>query len=157
MNWISQSYVPFYKTLLRRLKPKIVCEWGPGPNTELALLFGATVTTVEQDLQWMPQEQEKLVRLHIQTNDPLYIRPCDFASVDLFFVDSRRRSECVEQIFSGCKKNAVVCLHDCQRSRYKKAMSLFQHIAFYGKGDFCAMSKSKASLDKANTPKKLFC
>ena len=158
------SYVPFYHEILIANRPKLVFEWGPGPNTDLALKYGASVTTVEQNLKWMPKPKPNLTCLHISTKDPSYTNPVSFKDFDVFFVDSRRRAECIINAFKECKDTAIVCLHDAERSWYRKAINLFPYKKFYknkpgskwirsGDGHdgsrtlFCVMSKSKMRLN----------
>ncbi len=67
------------------------------------------------------------------------------ANSDLFFVDSRRRAQCLRAIYSLRRQNPelVVCLHDAQRSRYHQALALFEYVQFFSRG-FATATNSKA-------------
>lgn len=136
------SYECLYAQVLQRVKPKIVCEWGPGLNTKMALDSGATVFTIEHNPRYVPKPHANLVILQIDVEDPLYIHPFNFENVDIFFIDARRRNECMECIASESKLDAVVVLHDSKRDRYAKGMSLFPYKIDDGSGT-CILSRSK--------------
>jgi hypothetical protein len=142
------SYVgPYYK-LLEIVQPEIVMEWGPGTNTRMALELESVkrVISVEQDKKWIPNlDMKRQYAVHVRVDSMYYTgEKVDFfggKDADIFFVDSRRRAECIEAVHRHCKLEAVLCLHDAQRSRYHEALDLFPFVHFPIDG-FAIASKS---------------
>ena len=124
------TYAPYYQALLNIIKPAKVHEWGPGPNTQMALDSGAWVTAVESDREWLPKgTHERFSCIWIPTSHPLYTstwQTTDTAQTELFFVDGRRRGECLNAI--PFNSTAIACLHDAQRLRYQEPMSRFPFV-----------------------------
>ena len=124
----THSYIKLYANILDTVRPKLVLEWGPGPNTTMAIQSGAIVVSVEQKQQYILPPAYNYIPMLIPVADARYVRPCDFAVFDLFFVDSRRRQEILVNIRSVKKMEALVILHDSQRVRYQQAISLYDVI-----------------------------
>ena len=130
------SFGPYYQKLLEKVNPTKIFEWGPGLNTELALLFTQNIVSVEDVKKWMPDRLLKgqaIIFTRIDTED--YVQSVrHYADADIFFVDARRRSECLELVHKVKKPSAYVCLHDAQRGRYHNALSLYSEVEFPHKG-----------------------
>ncbi len=128
-----RSYAPDYAKLLGIFRPQQVFEWGPGTNTQMALAAGAEVFAIEPVLRWvspLPLDNPKLAVLITPTTSPLYMSLHGREGSDLFFVDSRRRAECLDLIRAQAKPEALVCLHDAQRTRYNAALRRFKNVIF---------------------------
>lgn len=135
------SYRKFYSKVLKAVKPKKVLEWGPGANTRMAISFGAEVTTIEQNPKWNPKFVHKnLTVVNTPVESSEYVSLIFEKDWDLLFVDSRRRQEILQEASSI--KEIVVCLHDAQRYRYRKAIEKFEYIRFIHRG-FCVVTNSK--------------
>jgi hypothetical protein len=146
----THSYAPFYKEVLRTIQPARVYEWGPGLNTEMALQLPTTkeVTSVEQEPKWIPKNLlRRQIILHQRADSLYYTRVLGAGAYNLFFVDSRRRAECLEVVRHGCSEAAVVCLHDAQRARYHEALAKFPYVHFPHKG-FALATKSEAVYER---------
>lgn len=159
-----QSYVPYYKQVLDLLQPRGVYEWGPGKNTQMALDMDCVqnVVSVEQEKRWIPDiHYKRQTVLYMQTGSEYYTKgyPGMFEShlFDLFFVDSRRRAECIDAVYEYTRGGptlprthlpvpAVLCLHDAQRSRYHKALGRFEYVFFPHKG-FAVATNHKQKFD----------
>jgi len=136
-----QSYVDVYADLIRTLRPQLVLEWGPGRNTIMALQSGARVVSIESEKRWIPDgANQRWTCILAQERSPDYLRLWGCDDADIFFVDGRRRSECLAALHLMCKPSAVVCLHDAQRIRYQKALGLFDFVEFRHRG-FAVASK----------------
>lgn len=126
------SYATHYSEIIDRYRPSIVVEWGPGLNTELALATPIKqVVSVEHQEKYIYRgtDQRCSQRL-VQVDSFEYISPREISEADLFFVDGRRRAECLIQIFKKAKPGAIVCVHDAQRARYIPALQLFDNVKF---------------------------
>ena len=140
------SYLDPYREVIELFKPSSVLEWGPGLNTYLALLSGAFVYSIEQEIQFVPKTSSKNYKFLVT---PIwsseYIKlPKNFL-FDMFFVDSRRRSECIEFVYENCKYSDILCVHDAQRERYHISLRKFPYVKFLNRG-FCLASKNKRIL-----------
>lgn len=126
------SYAHHYRAVLAKRRPRTVVEWGPGLNTQLALDAGAQqVVSVEHQQAYLYQgDCERVESRLCALNSKDYVSPPHLDSADLFFVDGRRRVECLMQICRHAKPSAVICLHDAQRRRYFEALQLFEHVRF---------------------------
>ena len=119
------SYVPYYKAVLEILKPNNVMEWGPGLNTQMALDVGASVTSVEHDKEWIPSSgHPRFACIWVPEDHESYTKL--WSPADLYFVDGRRREECLEVICH--KSSGIVCLHDAQRKRYQDSLNKFKYV-----------------------------
>ena len=119
------TYAPYYKAVLDILKPKTVMEWGPGPNTQMALDTGASVTSVEHDRDWLPKGgHPKFACIWIPEDHKDYARL--WSPAELYFVDGRRREECLQGIRHN--SSGIVCLHDAQRRRYQDVLNKFKYV-----------------------------
>ena len=121
-----QDYEPVYKKVLEVVKPDVVYEWGPGKNTQMALDWGARVHSVEQDPKYLVSPHAFLIQYLMPVEHNLYARPRE-KGVDLYFVDSRRRAECIEGAI-WASRDAVLVLHDAQRRRYWGALARYDFI-----------------------------
>jgi hypothetical protein len=139
------SYLKHYSKLLPALSPERVFEWGPGLNTQVATGLPSVrrIVSVEQDKRWIPDKlcpSQQI--LNVKPSSPWYVHLWDMRDADVFFVDSRRRAECISLVHKQATKDtAVVCLHDAQRCRYHEALALFEFVHFYEKG-FAAATRS---------------
>jgi hypothetical protein len=137
-----QTYAPFYAALVRLFRPETVFEWGPGLNTAMALDAGARVTAIESSRDWIPKGTHgKFACIWVPENDPRYISTWGESKADLFFVDGRKRADCIRTVYDECKEGAILCLHDAQRKRYFWALNRFDYVHFLDRG-FAVASKS---------------
>jgi hypothetical protein len=135
-----------YRQLLTLLAPGKVLEWGPGPNTRLALAAGATVVTREFDRRWVPADHPPGLRVElVDWRASGWTALGADRDADVFFIDSRRRSDCLAAVFDQASPHALACLHDAQRRRYHSALSRFGHVYFPDPG-FAIASRSPALL-----------
>jgi hypothetical protein len=134
------SYIPHYTTVLDTYKPKRVLEWGPGVNTIMAKNAGCEVWSIEHDKRYMPRFKERHHPILIDLNSDNYITIPNMVDYDLFFVDGRRRAECIESVWQNASVTAICCVHDAQRARYRNAIDLFNYQKFFNDG-FCILSK----------------
>jgi hypothetical protein len=108
----------------------------------MAIESGAKVVAVEQNSKYVPNlPSEKFTVRIIPVNDPRYVLLDGSCNADLYFVDSRRRAECIASVFNSCSDKAVLCLHDAQRARYHAALKQFPYVKFLTR-TFCVASKS---------------
>jgi len=137
------SYEAQYRKIFTTLNISSVLEWGPGLNTEIAIENGSRVFSKEHDGKWIPTNISSTLWSHglYDVGTPDYIEVMS-GEWDLYFVDGRRRSECLESVFKCCKESALVCLHDAQRPRYHDALSLFKKV-FYVDPGFAVATKSE--------------
>ena len=147
-----RSYAPHYARVLEIVRPRQVFEWGPGPNTRMALAAGAKVFAIEPVLRWvspLPLDDPNLAVLVTPTTSPFYLNLHGREDSDVFFVDSRRRAECLDLIREQAKPEAIVCLHDAQRSRYNAALRRFANVTYL---DRCFAIASMSELPTALCP-----
>src|SRR5262249_49947120 len=111
----QHPFEPCYRRLLTIARPRKVLEWGPGLNTRLALEAGAEVVSRESDANWGGPEWTDLG---------------PDRDAELFFVNSRRRSDCLAAVLAQGSPDSLVCLHDAQRRRYHPALARFGHVFF---------------------------
>ncbi len=140
------SYRDRYRQLLSIVKPTKVFEWGPGLNTRLALEAGAEVVSREFDPNWVPDlRHPKLTVDLVDWKGPRWTGLGPDRDAELFFVDSRRRSDCLAAVLTQGPPDALVCLHDAQRRRYHPALCRFGHV-FFALPGFAIASRSRALL-----------
>ncbi len=128
-----RSYAPHYARLLEITRARQVFEWGPGPNTRMALAAGAKVFAIEPVLRWvspLPLDDPNLAVLVTPTISPFYLSLHGHEDSDMFFVDSRRRAECLDLVREQAKPEAIICLHDAQRVRYNAALRRFANVTY---------------------------
>lgn len=144
---LIHSFHQSFEHVLQAVKPKRVFEWGPGLNTSLAIDSGAYVTTVDSMFRWVPRGlPDGMLSVHVvPVKSAWYVKLYGESNADLFFVDGRRRSECLRLVRAACREDAVVCLHDAQRERYHEALRLFENVVFIERG-LALASKSDAVL-----------
>jgi len=122
------SYKKSYKQVLDIVRPVFVFEWGPGPNSIMAMDMPECkyVVSVEQDKKWIPDlNNDKHAVIHTRTSSPMYPSLFGCENFDIFFIDSRRRGDCIYRVYMDCKDSAVICLHDAQRKRYHADLARF--------------------------------
>jgi hypothetical protein len=140
------SYSASYRRLLEITRPVKVFEWGPGPNTQLALEVGARVVSRECDPKWVPGARAPELALEVM--DCTGSRWVDLGSdrdAEVFFIDSRRRVDCLAAVLAQATPEALVCLHDAQRRRYHSALAAFGYV-FFAEPGFAIASRSPAVL-----------
>ena len=140
----THSYVPYYEKIINLIKPVNVFEWGPGKNTDIALQTESLkkIVSVEQDKRWIPTiSDSRSCIIYCSQDSDFYVKGFENYWVenkfDLFFIDSRKRSECLETVYNYSLEHnlsTIVCLHDAQRERYRKALSKFRYVYFLHKG-----------------------
>ena len=140
----THSYIPYYQKLLDYINPVNIFEWGPGKNTEIALRKESVkkIISIEQDKKWIPDIVDKRsCIIHCKVESDFYVN--GFVELwkgnkfDLFFIDSRKRSECLNAVYDysiNYNPSIIVCLHDAQRSRYKECLFKFKYVHFLHKG-----------------------
>ncbi|HJZ56407.1 MAG TPA: hypothetical protein VKE74_15690, partial [Gemmataceae bacterium] len=137
------SYVDRYRQLLSIAKPRKVLEWGPGLNTRLALEAGAEVVSREFAPEWVPDlRHPKLTVDLMDWRGPRWTDLGPDRDAELFFIDSRRRSDCLAAVLAQASPNSLVCLHDAQRRRYHPALAGFGYVSFVMPG-FAIASRSR--------------
>lgn len=130
------SYEDAYRKVLDFLRPDKILEWGPGLNTKMGLEYGADVYSIEYQKKYVPTNiaSDKWEYGLIPKNDDAFVQfPEGRKDWDVYFVDSRRRQECITLALQG-KEDAVVCLHDAQRERYHPYLGQFKYVKFLDKG-----------------------
>jgi hypothetical protein len=137
-----------YARVLSELKPKRILEWGPGENTLMGLRAGAHVYSIEQDPSYIPYISPTAPfqsAVH-PVASPLYIDLHGRNDADLYFVDSRRRLDCIRAArLHGTTPDRVLCLHDAQRLRYHAALREWHYVRFLELG-FCVASMTERAL-----------
>jgi hypothetical protein len=121
------SYRADYDRLLCALRPQLVVEWGPGPNTQMALAVGAEVFSIEHDSQWMPKDVSPRLTVLLAPKDAnhYFFFPTE---ADAYFIDGRNRARCLELVYDRARPDAVVCLHDAQRQAYRQMLLRFPYV-----------------------------
>jgi FkbM family methyltransferase len=133
------SYFKYYKEILDNYKPSHILEWGPGLNTKMAIERNINVDSIEFNHKYVSNINSNLLHSDlIDINSPNFINIPDRNKYDLFFVDSRRRNECLQACFEY-DFECIVCLHDAQRERYHNVLKQFKYVIFLNKG-FCVAS-----------------
>lgn len=117
----------------------------------MALDAGAAVLAIEPSPEWaeliVPHDRLRLVVADTSSDNYLSLHGWDDA--DLFFIDCRRRAECLDLVRTAAKPTAVVCLHDAQRSRYQEAIRRYKM--------FCKPTDYFCVLSMANKLVRSFC
>jgi len=134
-----------YAIILKLMRPKRVFEWGPGLSTEMALDAKAEVFTVSDRWDYVPRQHRigKGFTAYVHKPDtPEYVSMHDQVNIDIYFIDGRRRAECLKLAHQWSTDKSIVLLHDAQRIRYHKALELFPHVHFIDRS-FAAASKSE--------------
>lgn len=142
------SYLKPYCRLIDIVSPRSVFEWGPGENTRIALKSGASVVSVEQQVQWVPNiHHEKWVCILAPVSSPSYLSfVADYPNSDIYFTDSRRRTDCLRAIRDHCAKSeSIIVVHDAQRKRYQEELLKFKYVIFVQKG--LALASNSESLE----------
>jgi hypothetical protein len=140
------SYRDCYRRLLTIARPRKVLEWGPGLNTRLALEAGAEVISREFDPKWVPDcPHPKHTAELVDWQSSRWTDLGHDRDAELFFIDSRRRSDCLEAVLAQAPAESLVCLHDAQRRRYHAALAWFEHVLFAMPG-FAIASRSRLLL-----------
>ncbi len=138
------SYLEHYTRAIDFVRPKKVLEWGPGQNTTIAISAGASVVSIEPDERWLLPGQERHAQLVIAVDDPTYIKPEGHWDSDFYFVDSRRRSECIRSVHRNAEKtDHVLCLHDAQRRRYHAALRVYRYVRYLDVGTAVASDSDR--------------
>lgn len=131
------SYIPHYQKILECLNPKKIFEWGPGLNTKLGLATPSveSIIAIEQDPKWIPEiEDSRFQVFTVPEHEPNYVHLQGHEDADIFFIDSRRRAECLDLVRMQASSQAVICLHDAQRHRYHEALAKFGAVKFFDVG-----------------------
>jgi Glycosyltransferase sugar-binding region containing DXD motif len=142
------SYERAYRLVLQAAQPRKVFEWGPGLNTRMALAAGAAVTSYEFSERWLPTFSDpRLTVVQVSVEGQGWVDLGKNADADVFFIDSRRRSDCLDAVFHAAKTTALACLHDAQRRRYHEALARFPFVWFIEPG-FALASRSLDRLEQ---------
>ena len=168
----TRDFEEDYIALVKKLKPKKVVEWGPGlgidtsfknkgeyGNTQIVLdNSNAEIISIEHQKQYLPKKNIKRLDVRFVENidTPDYINiPEGWEDADLFFVDARNRSQCLDYIKENAtKRNYVACIHDAERAWYKDAIHRFKYVLYTNDEQrFCIMTNNK---QKFNQIKKIF-
>lgn len=146
------SFVPYYQKLLGWLRPARVFEWGPGLSTNMALAAGADVLSIEPVQEWADkiEPHPRLKLIVASTDSPDYLGLHGWEDADVFFVDCRRRAECLDLVRTRAKKTAVVCLHDAQRFRYQEAVLRYK-LVWRPDPSFCVLSMGRKPIPSLMT------
>lgn len=131
------DFIPTYRRVLQYYRPRWVYEWGPGISTAMALGAGASVWAVEHDERYATQIApipDVYTCDHIELDDDAYVVPQDLEA-DIYFVDGRRRAECVVNVaLMAIGRRSILCLHDAQRERYQYALGHWKYVKFLTRG-----------------------
>lgn len=145
----SRSRDPYGSFPILKSRWKVV-EWGPGKNTEMAMLCGAQVLSIEHSKQWIPSFGDLMgntvTYIYTPIESLLYRDFSEMEDADLFFVDGLKRTQCLINIARRCKSEAVVCLHDAQREDYWEGLYKFRFVKFM-EWSFAVASHSDKILD----------
>jgi len=143
------SFVPMYTKILNKFDPTTVFEWGPGLNTMLALYTDSIqrIVSIEFDARWIKHYDERLASVIVPIESEMYTTFFGLEDIDLYFVDSRRRADCLLACFVNAKDEALICLHDAGRISYHSALSEFPHVHFFDAG-FAVATKSSKIYDR---------
>lgn len=131
------SFVDHYRRLLRRVRPRRILEWGPGESTRVALASPGLeqIVSIEHNPKWLPSIRDARWRVVLaRAEKPEYVDLHGLDDADLFFIDARRRIECLELTREKARPGAAVCLHDAQRERYHQALARFERVEFLAFG-----------------------
>lgn len=130
------SFAEPYAALLQVIQPAVVFEWGPGESTRLALESGARVFAIEPSPEWAARvpAHPRLTLLVAPVDSPGYLDLHGHRDADLYFIDCRRRAECLDLVRLSASPTAIVCLHDAQRYRYQAALRRFPHVQYLERG-----------------------
>jgi len=140
---LFSSYLEPYQKLLEALEPKKVFEWGTGENTKLALKTGARVISVEHSKDVLLDPEPNLVQILVDVDDDIYPTLHGYDDCDIYFVDARRRLECIQYVREhATKSDHLVYLHDAQRQRYHSALKLYNYVRFVAQGNAVACNRS---------------
>lgn len=142
----GHDYRDAYAHVLDVLKPARIFEWGPGLQTRMALQRKTTkeIFAIEQEKKWLPEKGDRrLSCLWVGIWNPHYVHLHGRAYFDLFFIDSRRREDCLDLVrtSTATNPNAVVCLHDAQRPQYHAHLYKFNRVRLLNEG-FAVASQS---------------
>jgi hypothetical protein len=117
--------VPSYQKLLEILKPKTLQEWGPGKNTDMALEAGWHVRSTESEPQYLHSHHPELVQKYVAVESEQYVQP---KSSFVYFVDGRRRADCLKHIWPLTDGDKAVILHDVKRERYWQEFAHYDYV-----------------------------
>lgn len=145
------NYHDCYIRVMDVVKPRVVMEWGPGLNTELALERGAMVLSIEDNPKWFPEiDNNRWTPLHIKHDSQKYITPMP---ADLYFVDAKHRVEVLENIRQKYG-SSVVFIHDAQRADYQQEINQWRYVR-YLRSDCAVMSMTDTRIMSIQTDDEL--
>ena len=135
----GHDYKDAYIHVLDTLRPERIFEWGPGLQTRLAVKrkWVKEIFAIEQEKKWLPEKGDRrLSCLWVGIWNPHYVHLHNREHFDLFFIDSRRREECLDLVRTSTQGNpdVVVCLHDAQRPEYHAPLYKFAHVRLLNEG-----------------------
>jgi hypothetical protein len=73
---------------------------------------------------WQRQDELKRLPMDEYVNAPLTVGPC----FDIYLVDGRKRSRCLDVARGALYKGGLVILHDAEREYYHEAANRFAHV-----------------------------
>jgi hypothetical protein len=145
------SFEQVLRHLCRKIQPRRILEWGPGPSTAIMAeeCPEAYILTIEHDQKWVKvweKEFAGLDQIHLEhriiggngestgyVTYPLLYGLIENPNYDLVFVDGRMRADCLTVAAAISKgTSAVTVLHDSHRENYMRAgRAVFPHFRNY--------------------------
>lgn len=128
------------REFLRKVKPKRILEWGPGPSTVILAQEcpDAEIITIEHQRIYYNIWSERLkifsnvrvVLVESSEDTPMddYVNYPLEGKFDFVFVDGRRRVRCLKRAKTLLNPGGAVLLHDAHREEYKEGTDIFNLI-----------------------------
>lgn len=120
-------------------------EWGAGNSTEILASMVPSVTSVENDADYLEMVRQKFkvdgvslihepdVQYYSQVNGDDY-------PYDLIFIDGRDRVNCMKKSFSILASDGIVILHDAEREEYLEGIKLYKYSFFTDNGNTAVLT-----------------
>lgn len=126
------SFAEPFQRVLDLTKPRWCQHYGPGLDPLMSLANGAELVICHEGKPEYAVENAGVEMRILDESTEEYVR--GMTGFDLYFVDGRRRAECLRSIRRVCRFDSVVCLHDASRRRYHEALSAWRYVRFLHKG-----------------------
>jgi hypothetical protein len=144
----EHSFEGWYAALLDETRPKKVLEWGQGLSTRMALDIGARVFSLGTAGVFGNGHHANLSVLEAETGAPEYTSLSGVEDCDIYFVDARRRADCIRAVSEKCvNPEHALFLHDAQRERYGASLELYPFVLRPGRGTAIA-TKSRTLFER---------
>jgi predicted O-methyltransferase YrrM len=123
---------------LKKIKPSMILEWGPGVSTAIMLKVcpKAHILSLEDKKHWHKLYTVKFSRFHnvhikYAVGREYEVYPLQSQQkFDFVFVDGLcdSRAECLKTAYNVVAEDGVVMLHDCERTKYHDGIKLFKEL-----------------------------